>query len=62
MLVLSRKEDESISIVHVASGDEVLVMLTDISECQKKVRIGFEADRAKFRILRTEIIGREVVG
>lgn len=56
MLILSRKENQSVIIVatdDIPKGTKIKVMLTKVTK--QNVRIGFDADQ-RFNIIREELI------
>jgi sRNA-binding carbon storage regulator CsrA len=58
MLVLSRHQGEDIVLRHTVTGEEIVILLT--SQGTTVSRIGIEADRENWTILRGEIdTGRE---
>jgi len=57
MLVLSRKEGESI-VIAPGTPHECRITLVDVRGDERKVRLGFDADRS-VQIWRSELLSKE---
>jgi len=57
MLLLTRRSGEEIVVIDRETGEEIVIAVLD--RLRNQTRIGIEASRARFAILRREVLERD---